>query len=208
MIRVLVVDDHPVVREGLERCSRTNGTSRSWARRDRWPRLRAGRASADRTSCCSTSGCRTWTPSTSVAALGARRPRRAGVHRLRHRRARVPRDPGRRARLPAQGRQRGRDRAGDPPDPRGRIAPRATRRRELCRRRRRRGTHGSLSGSARGTCCAWLPRAAQRQIARELSISERTVKFHVTSIFHKLGAENRAQAVAVAAQRGLLWTPV
>jgi len=43
-----------------------------------------------------------------------------------------------------------------------------------------------------------------KQIAVALSISERTVKFHVNSIFHKLGAENRAQAVAVAAQRGLL----
>jgi DNA-binding NarL/FixJ family response regulator len=43
-----------------------------------------------------------------------------------------------------------------------------------------------------------------KQIATTLSISERTVKFHVNSIFHKLGAENRAQAVALAAQRGLL----
>ena len=43
-----------------------------------------------------------------------------------------------------------------------------------------------------------------KQIARSLSISERTVKFHVNSIFHKLGADNRAQAVALAAQRGLL----
>jgi DNA-binding NarL/FixJ family response regulator len=43
-----------------------------------------------------------------------------------------------------------------------------------------------------------------KQIAAALSISERTVKFHVNSIFHKLGADNRAQAVALAAQRGLL----
>jgi DNA-binding NarL/FixJ family response regulator len=43
-----------------------------------------------------------------------------------------------------------------------------------------------------------------KQIAVQLSISERTVKFHVNSIFHKLGADNRAQAVALAAQRGLL----
>jgi len=43
-----------------------------------------------------------------------------------------------------------------------------------------------------------------KQIARELSITERTVKFHVNSIFLKLGADNRAQAVALAAQRGLL----
>jgi DNA-binding NarL/FixJ family response regulator len=43
-----------------------------------------------------------------------------------------------------------------------------------------------------------------KQIARNLSIAERTVKFHVNSIFRKLGADNRAQAVALAAQRGLL----
>jgi DNA-binding NarL/FixJ family response regulator len=43
-----------------------------------------------------------------------------------------------------------------------------------------------------------------KQIAGNLSISERTVKFHVNSIFRKLGADNRAQAVALAAQRGLL----
>lgn len=43
-----------------------------------------------------------------------------------------------------------------------------------------------------------------KQIARELGITERTVKFHVSSIMNKLGAENRAQAVAEAARRGLL----
>lgn len=45
---------------------------------------------------------------------------------------------------------------------------------------------------------------SNKQIARALGITERTVKFHVTSILNKLGAENRAQAVALAAQRGLL----
>jgi DNA-binding NarL/FixJ family response regulator len=45
---------------------------------------------------------------------------------------------------------------------------------------------------------------ANKQIARALTISERTVKFHVASIFNKLGADNRAQAVALAAQRRLL----
>jgi DNA-binding NarL/FixJ family response regulator len=43
-----------------------------------------------------------------------------------------------------------------------------------------------------------------KQIAQQLGISERTVKFHVHSIFRKLGADNRARAVALAAQRGLL----
>ena len=47
---------------------------------------------------------------------------------------------------------------------------------------------------------------SNRQIARTLSISERTVKFHVTALFNKLGADNRAQAVAIAAERGLLST--
>ncbi|HZS87761.1 MAG TPA: response regulator transcription factor [Chloroflexota bacterium] len=45
---------------------------------------------------------------------------------------------------------------------------------------------------------------ATKQIARSLGITERTVKFHVTSIFTKLGANNRAQAIALAAQHGLL----
>jgi DNA-binding NarL/FixJ family response regulator len=45
-----------------------------------------------------------------------------------------------------------------------------------------------------------------KQIARALSISERTVKFHTSSLLRKLDADNRAQAVAQAAQRGLLQT--
>jgi DNA-binding NarL/FixJ family response regulator len=47
---------------------------------------------------------------------------------------------------------------------------------------------------------------SNKQIARELTLSERTIKFHVASLFRKLGADNRAQAVALAVQRGLLET--
>lgn len=45
---------------------------------------------------------------------------------------------------------------------------------------------------------------SNKQIAQALGITERTVKFHVTSILNKLGADNRAQAVALAAERGLM----
>ncbi len=45
---------------------------------------------------------------------------------------------------------------------------------------------------------------SNKQIGRHLSITERTVKFHMTSIFNKLGADNRAQAIAIATQRGIL----
>ncbi|HEX7149996.1 MAG TPA: response regulator transcription factor [Thermoanaerobaculia bacterium] len=44
---------------------------------------------------------------------------------------------------------------------------------------------------------------SNKEIAHALGITERTVKFHVTAILNKLGAENRAQAVALAKERGL-----
>lgn len=45
---------------------------------------------------------------------------------------------------------------------------------------------------------------ANKQIAPRLGISEHTVKAHVTAIFAKLGAGTRAEAVVLAARRGLL----
>lgn len=42
------------------------------------------------------------------------------------------------------------------------------------------------------------------EIAGRLFISERTAKFHVSSILSKLGAKNRTQAVRVARERGLV----
>jgi DNA-binding NarL/FixJ family response regulator len=43
-----------------------------------------------------------------------------------------------------------------------------------------------------------------KEIARELVITERTVKFHISSILGKLGAGNRTEAVTIAAQKGLV----
>ena len=45
---------------------------------------------------------------------------------------------------------------------------------------------------------------SNKLIARELSISEHTVKFHVSSIYAKLGVTNRAEAVSQGARRGLI----
>jgi DNA-binding NarL/FixJ family response regulator len=46
-----------------------------------------------------------------------------------------------------------------------------------------------------------LPNSA---VADRLAISERTVKFHVSSVLLKLGAKNRTQAARLARERGLL----
>ncbi|NQW21966.1 MAG: response regulator transcription factor [SAR202 cluster bacterium] len=43
-----------------------------------------------------------------------------------------------------------------------------------------------------------------KEIASQLCISDRTVKFHVNSIFQKLGASSRTEAVKNAVQQGLI----
>jgi DNA-binding NarL/FixJ family response regulator len=45
---------------------------------------------------------------------------------------------------------------------------------------------------------------SNKEIAAALVISERTVKFHVSAIMGKLGAGNRTEAVSIAAQKGLV----
>jgi DNA-binding NarL/FixJ family response regulator len=45
---------------------------------------------------------------------------------------------------------------------------------------------------------------SNRGIASRLSISEHTVKFHMSAIFGKLGAENRTDAVRRGVRLGLI----
>jgi DNA-binding NarL/FixJ family response regulator len=63
---------------------------------------------------------------------------------------------------------------------------------------------GGLSAREREVLSLVARGHANKQIAHALGVTERTVKFHLTSIFNKLGADNRAQAVALAAQQCLL----
>jgi DNA-binding NarL/FixJ family response regulator len=46
--------------------------------------------------------------------------------------------------------------------------------------------------------------ATTKMVARELGISPHTVKTHLERIFEKLGANDRAQAVAIALRKGLV----
>jgi DNA-binding NarL/FixJ family response regulator len=47
-----------------------------------------------------------------------------------------------------------------------------------------------------------------KEIAARLNVTERTVKFHVNGVLRKLGASTRTEALALAAQRGLVkWGP-
>jgi DNA-binding NarL/FixJ family response regulator len=45
---------------------------------------------------------------------------------------------------------------------------------------------------------------ANKQIAASLGISEHTVKFHVSAIFSKLGANSRTEAIRLGVRRGLI----
>ena len=206
MIRVLIVDDHPIVREGVTRCSSANATSTSSARPTRLDEgLRlAAKLHPD------------------IILLDLKLPDAHGCRR----RDRASPDSGRgivvftahdgdddvfRA---IRGGARGYLLKGSPAAEIAQairqvhagesyLSPRIAA--KLVKGvAQPRGRTGLLSARERGVLRLVAAGLSNRQIGETLSISERTVKFHVTAIFNKLGAENRAQAVALAAERGLL----
>ncbi len=66
------------------------------------------------------------------------------------------------------------------------------------------GVGAALTPRERATL-ALLARGLQnKEIAHELAVTERTAKFHVGAVLRKLGAGNRTEAVARAAQQGLI----
>ena len=107
----------------------------------------------------------------------------------------------RRRRLRAEILAAGADPPGDRGDPRRRdldaARPRSRARLERGRRARRAGFAASLRSSSR-VLMMMGEGLLNKQIAYELSVSEATVKAHVSAVLQKLGVENRTKAVLAA----------
>jgi DNA-binding NarL/FixJ family response regulator len=62
----------------------------------------------------------------------------------------------------------------------------------------------NLSARERQVAELLVDGASNKVVARALDISVHTAKFHVTAILEKLGARNRADAVAIILREGLV----
>jgi DNA-binding NarL/FixJ family response regulator len=62
----------------------------------------------------------------------------------------------------------------------------------------------SLTGREVGVLRLVAEGRANKEIAREISVSEDTVKAHLKSIFSKLNVVDRTQAVTLAVRRGII----
>jgi two-component system, NarL family, response regulator LiaR len=61
-----------------------------------------------------------------------------------------------------------------------------------------------LTDRERGVLALLVKGLSNLEISEQLSISKATVKYHLTSLFSKLGVKNRVEATAVAIERGLV----
>jgi DNA-binding NarL/FixJ family response regulator len=66
------------------------------------------------------------------------------------------------------------------------------------------GAHGEMTARELDVLAALGEGLGNRAIAARLGISEHTVKFHLASVFGKLGATTRAEAIRRAFRRGLI----
>ena len=65
-------------------------------------------------------------------------------------------------------------------------------------------SHGPLSNREIEVLRMLSEGLANKEIAYRLGISEHTVKFHVASLFHKLNASSRTEAVTLGVRQGLI----
>ncbi len=76
--------------------------------------------------------------------------------------------------------------------------------RQMSRAREATDTSGALTPRELDVLRLLAQGLQNKEIADNLCLTERTIKFHVTSILTKLQAGNRTQAVTMAVQRGLI----
>jgi NarL family two-component system response regulator LiaR len=65
-----------------------------------------------------------------------------------------------------------------------------------------------LTGREREILMLLVGGKTNKEIAGELSLSEGTVRFHVSNILSKMGASNRTEAVSMALQQGIVWKTI
>jgi DNA-binding NarL/FixJ family response regulator len=74
----------------------------------------------------------------------------------------------------------------------------------LLRSRATRGHDAGLTGREREVLALIAGGLANKQIARRLGISEKTVKAHLTNVFHRIGVTDRTQAALWAERHGVV----
>ena len=75
---------------------------------------------------------------------------------------------------------------------------------QVGRRNERRRRDRTLSERERDVLKLVVQGMRNKEVSNRLCISERTVKFHMSSLMGKLGVSNRTEAVTTALQSGLM----
>ena len=208
-MRVLIADDHRLILDSVRRALEDDGGFEVVGETQNGAQVLplVARAPAP-TSCCSTSACRTWTGSQCLDEIKRRHPeikvvmlsassspdliesalrRGASAYVLK------TVDP---SDLPATIRQ-ARERHGV-----------LDGRRRRGRRRRRGAKAAGLTERELAILSELARGLSNDEIAKELWVTQQTVKFHLTNIYRKLDVKNRTEATRVAYQLGLVESPL
>ncbi len=210
MIRVLLVDDHAVVRMGFRLLLQSRRTCRSSARPNpaKWPASSMSSSLPDVVVHGSRDAGHGRTRGAAAYSRAPRARARADAVRARRSDARAPRAAGRRARFsieaqrPRSVARSGDDRGGGPALPRRRRSRRSSRWRRSTAAPSRRSS-GCRSASSR---CSFGSRrsATVQRIADDLKLSASTVGTHLYNIKQKLGVVNQSELTLIAIRHGLI----